>query len=195
MLSDVSILEAVQSGALDVSPFNQRYIQPASLDVHLGSKIMVVPEPIDTLWLDPSKDKAPWHDADLPTYYGPEQYIAPGECILGHVDESVTLVNTQLAADIAGCSSLGRLFLFVHVTAGFVDPGWDGQLTLELFNASPWHIRIWAGMRIAQLRFYLMPKPSLKPYGKIDSHYFMSRGAVASNYKGDEYVPSTCYQQ
>lgn len=196
MLSDTSILEALQSGAIGIEPWKQSYIKPSSYDVHLGSKILVPVQPVDSMWLDPSRDEQPMHEADLQDYYSKiEQFIAPGECMLACLDEQLALNANTIAADIAGCSSLGRWFLFVHVTAGFVDAGWDGRLTLELYNASPWHIRIWAGMRIAQLRFYMMPKPSLRPYGKIDSHYFMSQGPVAARYKDDDYVSSASYQQ
>lgn len=190
MLSDISIREAIEHGALSITPFHDKHIQPTSYDLHLGSNILRLRH--DGLIIDPSIQDMPTHEADLPDYYGPIQYINPGECVLGHTDEIVTLHSNMLSADIAGISSLGRWFLFVHVTAGFVDAGWDGQLTLELYNASPWYIRIWAGMRIAQLRLYMLEKPALKPYGRTESsHYFQSVGPVASRYKDDGYVPST----
>jgi dCTP deaminase len=200
MLSDYEIGEAYYTGSIDIEPFDPNCIQPASYDVHLGDKLLVpdrqvkysewwadplLPRTYDGLQLNPCDSQPPFVEKKLPpynSYLADEFYLPPGGVALGHTDEIVTLQpDSPIAADIAGCSSLGRWFLFVHVTAGFIDPGWSGQLTLELYNASPWWLRLWAGMRIAQIRFYRMGRISKRPYS-VAGHYAGSIGPVESRY-------------
>lgn len=131
----------------------------------------------------PTMTRRSWwkHEPSGRRYYN----LAPREFILVSTAEQVSVSNC-LAAVVEGKSSLGRLGLFVHVTAGFVDPGWgqeDGRggfLTLELFNAAPRPIRLWAGMRIAQVRFERLSSPSERSYGdeSLGSHYSGSVGTV-----------------
>lgn len=210
MLSDVDIIQAME-GDISIQPFKRACLQPASYDMHLGSKLtlpFIIPQP-KLSWgenlftrlgliaprrninigdyVDPgSANKPPMRTIELPPrddrFF--QYYLPPGGVALGYTSEVLQLRDyTRVAADIAGCSSLGRLWLFVHVTAGFIDPGWSGQLTLELFNASPWYIRLWSGMRIAQLRFYRLESMPLSTYSKTGA-YNGSVGAVQSRYRG-----------
>jgi dCTP deaminase len=105
--------------------------------------------------------------------------LQPGEFLLGSTDEAIDLDN-GLYGSVEGKSSLGRLGLMIHATAGHVDPGWVGRITLEFFNAAPRPIRLWAGMRVAQLLVGRLSSPSERSYGDEDlgSHYQDSLGTV-----------------
>lgn len=107
--------------------------------------------------------------------------LQPGEFLLGCIAETVR-VDSSLCAKVEGKSSLGRLGLFVHVSAGFVDPGWEGRVTLELYNAAPRALKVWEGMRIAQVRFEWLSSASQRPYGSdgLGSHYQGSLNTVQS---------------
>lgn len=107
--------------------------------------------------------------------------IPPGGFILGATEQTITL-GSNVAARFEGKSSLGRLGLFVHVTAGLVDPGWVGQLTVELYNAAPYPIRLWRGMPIGQLTIEMLDEHVEVPYGspELGSHYQHSLGVVPS---------------
>lgn len=185
MMSNVDIHEAYYSEQIDISPFDPNNVQPSSYDVHLGDSILlpVVRSFEQAEYVDPlDRNDELFHQADLADRHGPRMYIEPGDRLLAHTKEVISLHDLGIAADITGISSIGRYWLFVHATAGFIDPGWMGQLTLELCNASPWSIRIWAGMRIAQIRFYRLLTPATMSYSSDKSHYFGSRGAVAGRY-------------
>jgi dCTP deaminase len=201
MLSDRDIIEEYSKGSIIIDPFNPAHLQPASYDVHLDDMILLpFGQPYTphlgylTSWLE---EKVQHDDARFDPgsnsqvlrkhYLQPrdeiEQFwIPPSGVALGATHELITLApDAPLAADIAGCSSLGRWWLFVHVTAGFIDPGWSGRLTLELYNASPWWLRLWAGMRIAQLRFYEMRTPAIRSY--LDTgHYAGAISAMPGEY-------------
>jgi dCTP deaminase len=202
MLSDRDILEEVKAGGIILDPFDPSCVQPASVDVHLDDLLLVpntqptayytFAEPhsvaIDTgIQLDPGsnvqqKSMDSVHIQNRDHYE--KFWLPPGGVALGCTAELLTFnPDASLAADIAGCSSLGRWFLFVHVTAGFIDPGWSGRLTLELYNASPWWLRLWSGMRIAQLRFYYTHGVPTRSY--LDTgHYAGAHTAQPSQYKG-----------
>jgi dCTP deaminase len=204
LLSDHDIAQEMHIGTLDIDPFSPEHLQPASYDVHLGATLLI-PEQTKRLtrwqrfiglsapWIpthyDPSTDEQQLEEVQLLTHEeakrtGEYYWLPPGGVALGHTEEALFLSpDAPLAADIAGCSSLGRWWLFVHVTAGFIDPGWSGRLTLELFNASPWWLRIWAGMRIAQLRFYEVRSAPERSY--LDTgHYVGAITVEPSKYKG-----------
>lgn len=183
MLSDNDILKEVRASNIIIDPFNTDYLQPASYDVHLDDTILVPKHLSNGARFDPAVEKQPLENQRIyPRTHEYEYLLSPGATALGCTKEVLTLAPMSLlAADIAGCSSLGRWFLFVHVTAGFVDPGWSGRLTLELYNASPWWIRIWAGMRIAQLRFYTMPTKPIRNYLDI-GHYAGATTVLPANY-------------
>jgi dCTP deaminase len=197
LLADRDILEEVQAGGIVIDPFDPSCVQPASYDVHLDDRVLwpkyqpcAPHSDYPTAWrdggcYDPGADEQPVERLQVP--YRREHarlWLPPGGVALGCTQELVQIDPTaSLAADIAGCSSLGRWFLFVHVTAGFIDPGWSGRLTLELYNASPWWLRIWAGMRIAQVRFYYTHGVPLRSY--LDTgHYAGAITALPSQYRG-----------
>lgn len=186
MLSDYDILDEIRTGGIIISPFDTQNLKPASYDVHLGKTLLVPEEPSIGKSYDPLSDTQPLQTENLPIRDNDvvHYFLPPGGKALGHTQEVLTLNGTvPLAADIAGCSSLGRWFVAVHMTAGFIDPGWNGQLTLELYNASNWWIRIWEGMRIAQLRFYRMPNRSIHSYMDTGA-YYGSLGPIGGKYRG-----------
>lgn len=157
ILSDQDIYTEMAVGGLLVEPRPPlSAFQPASLEVHLA-------------------DAATRHEDfghSLSDNPGTTWWLEPGEFALGCTVEKVTLPAT-LCAQVNGKSSLGRLGLLVHATAGFVDPGFSGELTLELKNLSNHTIALHAGMAVAQLVFHRLSSPSQRPYGheELGSHY------------------------
>ncbi len=165
----------------EASPFRVEQLQPASYDVTLGAHFQVPREkdsggysvPVDPA--DPASYGSEWYDNWNGSYD-----IRPGQFILAHTVEAFRL-PPDIQAQVCGKSSLGRLGLFVE-NAGFVDPGFRGQLTLELFNCSPRVIRLQPGMRIAQVSFQQLDQPAACPYGcaELGSHYQGQQGATIS---------------
>ncbi len=165
VLSDRSIREALETGRLVVDPLGENAIQPASLDIRLDRYFRVF-----------RNHRQPYIDIreEIPDLTEMEEVaddvpfvLHPGEFVLGSTMERVEL-GTDLVARVEGKSSLGRLGLLVHATAGFVDPGWKGQLTLELSNVSTLPIRLYYGMKIGQLSFQNLTTPADRPYGHPD---------------------------
>jgi dCTP deaminase len=162
VLSDRTIKEELAKGRLVIDPLDEQDIQPASVDVHLDRVFRVfkvssrpyidVREPMDDL-----TDEVVI-DADRPFF------IHPGEFVLASTLEVVTLPD-DILAQVEGKSSLGRIGLLIHATAGFVDPGWTGKLTLELSNVAKMPIALHFGMKIGQLSFLRMSTPVDRPYG------------------------------
>lgn len=162
VLSDRSIREEIARGRIVFEPFDDACVQPASVDVHLDAKFRVfrnirkpyvdVREPQDDL-------------TDLVSIEGDSPLILhPREFVLGSTLEKVTIAN-DLVARVEGKSSLGRLGLLIHSTAGYVDPGWSGHLTLELSNVSNLPVTLYYGMPIGQISFLRLSTPADKPYG------------------------------
>ena len=178
MLSDVQIREALirKQIVIDPSPADAD-IQPASVDVHLGRKFGRLRKKQSIYKLTDASD----------VDYFEFNYITlrPGEFILGQLAESVT-INESHIARIEGKSSIGRKGIAIHVTAGFVDPGWSGILTLEIFNASQIVYILTAGDPIAQLAFDNLSIPSARPYGhpQLNSHYQHSQEVKGSHHDG-----------
>lgn len=181
ILSDRSIREEMAlhfEDRLVVTPLHAKAIQPASIDIRLGSNFITFEPEEQTETVDPDVGLQYHWVADVEEYV-----IKPGQFILGTTLEYVK-VPRWLVARIEGKSSLGRLGLLVHATAGFVDPGFRGNLTLELFNASCAPIRLKLGMFIAQLAIERLDQPAEIPYGspELGSRYQNQRGTVASRY-------------
>ena len=155
VLSDVELRAAIETCQMSIDPFDPGSIGPASIDLRLGEGALR-PQSLDAVHLDrPDGDEcAAW----------PLGVIGPGEFILAHTLESVSL-GPGLCAQVAGRSSVGRRGLAVHVTAGFVDPGWSGQLTLELFNHRRVPIVLEPGLRICQLVVSRLGYRAERPYG------------------------------
>jgi dCTP deaminase len=183
VLSDGTILQLVQDGRIRIDPWDPNLVQPASVDLRLGDSFRVFhnhrASAIDLR-------RPPENLTEEVVVPGDESFVIhPGEFCLGRTLEWVEL-PADIVARIEGKSSLGRLGLIVHATAGFCDPGWKGTLTLELNNLTRVPIKLYPGLLIAQLSFMSLDKPALRPYGSADlgSHYQGQRAATESRYEG-----------
>jgi dCTP deaminase len=181
VLSDGTIRRLIEEGRIRVDPWDPSLIQPASLDLRLGDSFRVFhnhrASVIDLR--DP-----PQHLTEEVKVSKNEPFVIhPGEFALGRTMEWVELPD-DIVARIEGKSSLGRLGLIVHATAGFCDPGWKGTLTLELANLTRVPIRLYHGLSIAQLSFMTLDAPAQRPYGheELGSHYQGQVEATASRY-------------
>jgi dCTP deaminase len=153
MLSGTGIQEALEQGDLKIEPLSTEGLQPSSVDLRLGRRYLKLK---DGVTLDAHKDNSEHFD---PYFISDFLELSPGVLILGETMECVTLSET-LVANIHGRSSFGRLGVLVHVTAGLVDPGWHGILTLELMNITQGPVRLYVGDRIAQLTVQRLAGPS-----------------------------------
>ncbi|HEX3801812.1 MAG TPA: dCTP deaminase [Solirubrobacteraceae bacterium] len=183
VLSDGTILQLVQQGRIGVEPWDPAMVQPASIDLRLGDSFRVFHNHRATAidLRDPPANLT--EEVVVPP--GEPFVIHPGEFCLGRTLEWVRIPD-DIVARIEGKSSLGRLGLIVHATAGFCDPGFEGTLTLELNNLTRVPIRLYPALPIAQLSFMTLDKPALKPYGSpgLGSHYQGQRAATESRYEG-----------
>jgi dCTP deaminase len=172
VLADRTIRRLLQDGRIAIDPFDDELVQPSSVDVRVDRYFRVfrnarypyidVKRPMEEL-------------TELVEIDDEEPFILhPGEFVLGSTLERVALPD-DLVARLEGKSSLGRLGLLIHSTAGFIDPGWDGHVTLELSNVANLPITIYVGMKIGQLSFVQMTEPAETPYGAA---------ALGSKYKG-----------
>jgi dCTP deaminase len=181
VLSDGTIRRLVAEGRIRIDPWDEALAQPASVDLRLGRSFRVFHNHrITAIDLRDPPDNLTEQvvvEADEPFV------IHPGEFCLGRTEEWVELPD-DIVARIEGKSSLGRLGLIVHATAGFCDPGWRGTLTLELNNLTRVPIRLWPGLPIAQLSFMTLDRPAERPYGHPDlgSHYHGQVEATESRY-------------
>jgi dCTP deaminase len=183
VLSDRTIRSEIESGRIEIDPYDASMIQPSSIDVRVDRKFRVfhnarhpfidVRQPMEDL-------------TELVVAEGDRPFILhPGEFVLGQTLERVTLPD-DLVARLEGKSSLGRLGLLIHSTAGFVDSGFSGNLTLELSNVANLPITIYHGMPIGQISFMRMDGPVESPYGSRET---------ASKYQGQaEPTPSRFYK-
>ena len=174
VLSDRSIREALASGRIRLDPCDLTLVQPCSVDVRCDHRFRVF-HPGRYPFIDV---REPMPDLTEPVEISDSRafILHPGEFVLGATLERLTLADDVLAR-IDGKSSLGRLGLQVHSTAGLADPGFSGQLTLELSNVAALPIAIYPGMRIAQLVFEELTTPAEQPYGS---------GELGSKYQGQE---------
>lgn len=180
ILSDRSLREALQSGRIGVEPLGENAVQPSSIDLRLAPQFRVFLNHTRAV-IDVKEDLS---DLTEMVEVGSEPFILhPGEFVLGSTAEVLSLPN-DLVARIEGKSSLGRLGLLIHSTAGFIDAGWTGQITLELSNVANLPITLYAGMKIGQVSFMQMTTPADNPYGssEIESKYQGQKGPVASKY-------------
>ncbi len=179
LLSDKDIRAAIASGRVGLDPFEPEMVQPSSVDVRIDRYFRVF-ENHRYPHIDPAVEQSELTRLVEPD--GDEPFILhPGEFVLGSTYEVVTLPD-DLAARLEGKSSLGRLGLLTHSTAGFVDPGFSGHVTLELSNVATLPIKLWPGMKIGQLCFIRLSSPAQNPYGseKYGSRYQGQRGPTAS---------------
>lgn len=183
VLSDGTILELVDTGRIAVDPWNPAMVQPASIDLRLGDSFRVFhnhrASAIDLR--DPPSNLT--EEVIVPE--GEPFALHPGDFCLGRTLEWVRIPD-DIVARIEGKSSLGRLGLIVHATAGFCDPGFEGTLTLELNNLTRIPILLRPGLPIAQLSFMTLDRPAQRPYGSpgLGSHYQGQRAATESRYEG-----------
>jgi len=186
ILSDGTIRKLLAEGRIVIEPLDESHIQPASVDVRLGDTFLAFRRHMNTD-IDPFQtNDALMERVDVEE--GRPFILHPGEFVLGTTLERLTLPD-DVVARIEGKSSLGRLGLLIHATAGFVDPGWaNGQITLELSNVAPLPIRLWPGMKIAQFSFMQMDAPAEVPYGhpSLGSKYQGQQGPVASKYRENQ---------
>jgi dCTP deaminase len=181
ILSDVDIRRELAAGRIGIDPFDFACVQPSSVDLHVDAQFRVF-----------ANSRYPYIDVrkpmpdltELVEVAGDEPFILhPGEFVLGSTLERVRIPD-DLVARLEGKSSLGRLGLLIHSTAGYVDPGWDGYLTLELSNVANLPITIYPGMKIGQISFFRLTTPAEMPYGSegTRSKYQGQRGPTASRF-------------
>jgi dCTP deaminase len=184
VLSDRDIRAEIAAGRIVIDPYLPEAVQPSSVDLHLDRRFRVF-----------RNNRYPYIDVrtdqpeltELVEVVGDEPFILhPGEFVLGSTFERVQLPN-DLVARLEGKSSLGRLGLLIHSTAGYVDPGWEGNLTLELSNVANLPITLYDGMKIGQISFQRLSSPAETGYGdaKLGSKYRGQRDPTASLYHRD----------
>ena len=172
LLSDRDIRSCVDSGRVRLEPWDPQMIQPSSIDVHLDRFFRLFNNhkyPV----IDPAADQ-PELTRLVDVSAEGSLILHPGEFVLGSTYEKVTLAD-DVAARLEGKSSLGRLGLLTHSTAGFIDPGFSGHVTLELSNTATLPIALYPGMKVGQLCFFQLSSAAEKPYGS---------GASGSRYQG-----------
>jgi len=178
VLSDGTIRRLVDEGRIVIDPWDPELVQPASVDLRLGSSFRVFHNH-RTSAIDLREPPT-----NLTEEISAEMFVIhPGEFVLGVTEEYVELPG-DIVARIEGKSSLGRLGLIVHATAGFVDPGFKGTLTLEITNLTRVPIKLYPGLLIAQLSFMTLDAPAERPYGSeaLGSHYQGQTAATESRY-------------
>jgi dCTP deaminase len=183
VLSDGTILRLVEAGRITIDPWDPDRVQPASVDLRLGDSFRVFHNHRTTA-IDLREPPSNLTE-EVVVEDGVPFVIHPGEFALGRTLEWVELPD-DIVARIEGKSSLGRLGLIVHATAGFVDPGFSGTLTLEITNLTRVPIVLWPGKPIAQLSFMALDQAAERPYGHPDlgSHYHGQQEATESRYEG-----------
>jgi dCTP deaminase len=179
LLSDRDIRAEIDGGRVRVEPYDPAMVQPSSIDVRLD-KFFRLFDNHKYPHIDPAQDQPEL--TRLVEVDAEDSFVLhPGEFVLGSSLELVSLPD-DVAARVEGKSSLGRLGLLTHATAGFVDPGFSGHVTLELSNVATLPIMLWPGMKIGQLCFFRLSSPAENPYGSAvhGSHYQDQRGPTAS---------------
>src|SRR5829696_5075108 len=189
VLSDGTIRRLVEEGRIVIDPWDPAMVQPASVDLRLGDSFRVFHNhraaAIDLR-------QPPTNLTEEVVVAGDEPFVIhPGEFVLGRTLERVALPE-DIVARIEGKSSIGRLGLIVHATAGFCDPGWRGTLTLELNNLTRVPIKLYPRLLIAQLSFMTLDAPAQRPYGsaELGSHYQGQREATESRYGSPGRAPA-----
>ncbi|MGH9027061.1 MAG: dCTP deaminase [Acidimicrobiia bacterium] len=181
ILSDRTIMEEIKAGRIVIEPFDENAVQPSSVDLRVDRYFRVFRNDT-TPFIDPKVQQE-----DLTEMVEvPEEsrfVLHPGELVLASTYERVAIAD-DLAARLDGKSSLGRMGLLIHSTAGWADPGWDGHLTLELSNVANLPIAIYPGMKIGQISFLQMSTAARHPYGSAEtgSKYQGQRGPTPSRY-------------
>lgn len=168
ILSDRDIVRELEMGSLRIIPLKDEDIQPCSVDLHLGKELMT----IDGKKIDISQDS---------------YHLKPNEFILGYVDEYVE-IPSHLCGQVDGRSSIARLGVSIHQTGGYIDAGFRGNITLEIYNCSDKTFELFLGDSICQLIMHRLSSKCIRPYGcdAIGSKYQDSEGVVKSKYDTNE---------
>jgi dCTP deaminase len=189
LLSDRDIITAKNKGRIVISPDMPEMIQPSSIDVILSNKFLVF-DNYKYAFIDPATDQ-PDLCSEVEVEPDGEFVLHPGEFVLASTYEKITL-SDDIASRFEGKSSLGRLGILTHITAGFIDPGFSGHITLELHNVANLPVKLYPGMKIGQLCFFDTISPAEHPYGSSaaddkredgsgpHSHYQSQSGPTAS---------------
>jgi dCTP deaminase len=179
ILSDKDIAKEIRAGEITLKPFFRKHLQPASVDLHLDKNFLVF-NTVENFVIDV---KAPTDGLMLPVTITEKKpfILHPGQFALGLILEE-TGVSDRLVGRLEGKSSLGRLGLIIHTTAGYLDPGNSLKMTLELFNAGPLPIKLHFKMPIAQMAFEYLSSPCQRPYGSegLNSKYYRDMQPKAS---------------
>jgi dCTP deaminase len=182
VLSDRTIARLLEEGRIEIEPYDPSLLQPSSVDVRVDRYFRVFR---NNLYPFIDVKQAQEDLTELVEVDGEPFILHPGEFVLGSTLERVRLPE-DVVGRLDGKSSLGRLGLLIHSTAGFIDPGWDGHVTLELSNVANLPITIYPEMKIGQLSFVQMTEPAESPYGS---------GAIGSKYQGQKGpTPSRYYR-
>ena len=183
ILSDRTLREQIAAGRIVIDPLDESLIQPSSIDVRISNLYRVFRNHTRGV-IDVKHDLTELTELIEMPADGTEPFMLhPGEFVLGSTLERVA-VPDDLVARIEGKSSLGRLGLLIHSTAGFIDAGFDGHVTLELANVASLPITLYPGMKIGQVSFMMMTTPADRPYGQgaTGSKYQGQRGPTPSRY-------------
>jgi dCTP deaminase len=179
LLSDRDIKAEISAGRVKVEPFDSAMIQPSSVDVRLDRFFRVFENHKYSV-IDPSIEQSDL-TREVAVEANEEFILHPGEFVLASTYEVITLPD-DIAGRLEGKSSLGRLGLLTHSTAGFIDPGFSGHITLELSNVANLPVKLFPGMKIGQLCLIKLSSPAENPYGSAlyGSRYQGQRGPTAS---------------
>ncbi len=183
ILSDRSIREALSAGRIEIDPLDESCIQPSSVDLKIDRYFRVFRNHTTSI-IDVKENLEDLTELiEIPDDPDRAFILHPGEFVLGSTAERIKL-PIDLVGRLEGKSSLGRLGLLIHSTAGFIDAGWDGHVTLELSNIATLPITLYPGMKIGQISFLMMTTPADVPYGSaaVGSKYQGQRGPTPSRY-------------
>lgn len=185
VLSDRTLRRRLAEGSLGIDPLEDDQIQPASVDLRLASEFSVFRE-YEASFIYGMIDPRHPQDAKMEAYdveIGGSFRLNPGQFALGCTLERVR-IPADLVGRLDGRSSLARLGLIVHITAGNIDPGFEGSITLEFYNAAPLPFLLWPGMRVCHLQLSELDQPCERPYGHpgLGSKYQGQAGATTSKY-------------
>jgi dCTP deaminase len=187
ILSDVDILARLESGDLVVEPLSdvETQVQPASVDLRLGPEFLEFHRTNIPCIHPTSEQEVAEYVTETHVEEGGEFILHPGDFVLGSTVERVEIPN-DLVAHVEGRSSLGRLAVVVHATAGLADPGYHGQITLELSNLGAAPVALTPGMRISQLTFTELTSPAERPYGAERGSKYQDQAGPQASRIGDD---------
>jgi dCTP deaminase len=182
VLSDRTIKAEISRGRITIEPLSEDCIQPASVDLHLDKKLLVFKSQRYPTYIDVRRNMDYLNELVEVAEDAPF-FLNPGEFVLASTLESITLPD-DIVGRLEGKSSLGRIGLLIHSTAGYVDPGWRGNLTLELSNVAKLPITLYYKMKIGQISFLRLTSPVDRPYGaaELGSKYQGQTEPTASRY-------------